>query len=145
MEIVCKKVKFANEKEATFALEKVAKLSTRKNIPIRCYKCKCGGWHLTSRPDSFELQKQVEKLKIENAELYLDNEKFKLQSKVTYQQIQQELEKKYKPENRKILLEAKKLELIKQQQITIQNQGSELKKLYQFRDELLGKLHAKNK
>jgi hypothetical protein len=50
---ICKKVKFANEKEAELGLQKIMENSDRDKVPIRSYLCKCGSWHLTSKTDKF--------------------------------------------------------------------------------------------
>ncbi len=48
--IVCKKVSFADEKQALFYIEKLNKTSNRKSVPQRTYLChKCSNWHLTSQ------------------------------------------------------------------------------------------------
>jgi hypothetical protein len=50
---ICKKVKFANEKEAELGLQKIMENSDRDKVPIRAYLCNCGSWHLTSKVDKF--------------------------------------------------------------------------------------------
>lgn len=65
----CKKVKYGSEKDALFALDKIKQESNRKVIPLRTYKCHCGAWHLTSRMDVKEIQKENEQLKQEISQL----------------------------------------------------------------------------
>ena len=62
----CKKTSFNSEKEAIFSLEKIKKVSTKKVIPTRAYECFCGKWHLTSRLDIKDIQRENEELKRKN-------------------------------------------------------------------------------
>lgn len=62
----CKKASFVSEKEALFSLEKIKKVSTRQVIPTRVYLCFCGKWHLTSRLDIKEIEKENQELKKKN-------------------------------------------------------------------------------
>lgn len=49
---VCDKITFPNEKEAKFALKNIKVAIQKHKKPTRIYECdKCGGWHLTSKPD----------------------------------------------------------------------------------------------
>jgi pyruvate/2-oxoacid:ferredoxin oxidoreductase beta subunit len=58
----CNKIRYATEKDALFALEKIKEQSVKQKKPIRVYKCYCGAWHLTSRKD-------LKDIAAENAEL----------------------------------------------------------------------------
>lgn len=59
---LCNKIRYATEKDALFALEKIKEQSIKQKKPIRAYKCYCGAWHLTSRKD-------LKDIAAENAEL----------------------------------------------------------------------------
>jgi hypothetical protein len=59
---LCNKIRYATEKDALFALEKIKEQSIKQKKPIRTYKCYCGAWHLTSRKD-------LKDIAAENAEL----------------------------------------------------------------------------
>lgn len=51
--VVCKKVSFADEKQALFYIEKLGKTSNRTTVPQRAYLChKCLNWHLTSKQEN---------------------------------------------------------------------------------------------
>ncbi len=120
MEKKCsKKVKFGSEKAALFAITKIKKESTRKTIPIRAYLCKCGAWHLTSRPDVFELQKQNDAMKLEIMQLKKQIEDCKLSEK--------------KEARIKIRADERVKEHIK----AIQNLNKELKELRNGRNQLI--------
>lgn len=73
--IPCKKVSFASEKYADFYIDKLKRISQRKKVPVRSYKCdKCNLWHLTSQPHPLEakviqLTDEVGKLQVELATL----------------------------------------------------------------------------
>ena len=68
--LTCKKVKFVNDQESLKKLSFIQEKSKRKVIPVRAYLCKyCNKWHLTSRLDTFELQKENERLKSKILEL----------------------------------------------------------------------------
>ena len=70
----CKKVSFADEKNALMYLEKLKKTSTRERKPVNTYLCeKCLAWHLTS----IEL-KEVTEIK------YLKRQIENLKSKITH-------------------------------------------------------------
>ena len=47
-----KKVRFGSEKAAQYTIDKIKNKSKRSRIPTRAYKCNCGAWHLTSKPDN---------------------------------------------------------------------------------------------
>jgi hypothetical protein len=79
--LICRKVRFTSEALAKTQLSAIREKSTRKKVPIRVYLCKCGFWHLTSRPDSFELESEVSTLKLENASLSESLKKAKEQIK----------------------------------------------------------------
>jgi predicted RNase H-like nuclease (RuvC/YqgF family) len=65
----CRKVKFTDENSAVFTLKKISQTSISKK-PTRAYLCKvCNSWHLTSRPDIFSLENEINNLKKENLEL----------------------------------------------------------------------------
>lgn len=59
----CNKVKFACENAALFAMKKIKETSKKKVVPVRPYKCYCGLWHLTSRLDIKDIQKENKLLK----------------------------------------------------------------------------------
>lgn len=62
----CKKTKYRTQADALFALTKLKELSTRKVIPSRCYHClRCKLWHLTSKPNLYDLIEENKLLKIE--------------------------------------------------------------------------------
>lgn len=70
--VVCKKVSFADEKQALFYIDKLGKTSSRTTVPQRAYLCqKCLNWHLTSKQENktyFSLLTENETLKKELAE-----------------------------------------------------------------------------
>lgn len=47
----CIKVKYTTERFALEDIDRIKRKSIRKKIPTRAYFCKCGFWHLTSKPD----------------------------------------------------------------------------------------------
>lgn len=67
--VVCKKVSFADEKQALFYIDKLGKTSSRTTVPQRVYLChKCLNWHLTSKQENktyFSLLTENETLKKE--------------------------------------------------------------------------------
>jgi hypothetical protein len=70
MEQLCKKTKYSSKEYAEFGIVHIQEKSFKAKIPVRAYLCeKCKCWHLTSKPDYFELQKEIELLKERNKEL----------------------------------------------------------------------------
>jgi len=65
----CKKTKFASEKEALVRLGKIKNRPQKEVFPIRAYLCRCLFWHLTSRLDVKDIQKENENLKLVNIKL----------------------------------------------------------------------------
>lgn len=66
---ICKKVKFACENAALFAMKKIKETSKKKVLPVRPYSCYCGAWHLTSRLDIKDIQAENKLLKDKIKEL----------------------------------------------------------------------------
>ncbi len=60
---LCNKIRYATEKDALFALEKIKEQSVKQKKPIRAYKCYCGVWHLTSRKDLKDIAAENTELK----------------------------------------------------------------------------------
>lgn len=118
----CKKVKYSSEKDALFALDKIRLDSNKKVIPIRAYHCHCGLWHLTSRLDIKDIQKENEKLRTELSEL--KNKNLDLENKILT------IINKKDP----------KLQLILKRDITIQYKNWELNKV----KEKISKLEEEN-
>ena len=118
----CKKVKYSSEKDALFALDKIRLDSNRKVIPIRAYHCHCGLWHLTSRLDIKDIQKENEKLRTELSEL--KNKNLDLENKIL------------------TIINTKdpKLQLILKRDVTIQYKNWELNKV----KEKISKLEEEN-
>lgn len=65
----CKKTKFASEKEALVRLGEMKNGPQKGTFPIRAYLCRCLFWHLTSRLDVKDIQKENENLKLVNNKL----------------------------------------------------------------------------
>lgn len=59
----CNKIRYATEKDALFALDKIKKQSVKEKKPTRTYKCYCGAWHLTSRKDLKDIATENTQLK----------------------------------------------------------------------------------
>lgn len=50
------KVRYRDKKEAKEALKRISQNSSRDKAPRRDYFCAmCKGWHLTSRPDKYDV------------------------------------------------------------------------------------------
>ena len=69
--INCVKVKYSSKEFAHLDIRRIKKKSTRDKIPVRCYLCKCGSWHLTSKVHFKDtlietLKEQIQILKKEN-------------------------------------------------------------------------------
>lgn len=124
-ELVCKKVRFANEEAALFSLKKIQSISKRRIVPIRAYLCKyCKTWHLTSRPDPFELLKENETLKVENAKL------------------KQEIVDLNKKENKELRVKIRADARVVEQRLFIEDLQRTIKTLRWDKSTLLGKLHG---
>ena len=130
---VCKKVKFASEKDALFSIKKIQKISDRKIVPSRAYLCKCGAWHLTSKVDVFVEAKKVEKLQEE-----IDTLKAKIK------ELEQALKTVEKEKNSKEGIEARKSHIVSELKKQLSSQKNMNKKLRQDNVELIMKLHKKN-
>lgn len=83
---VCKKVSFADEKNALKYIDKLKKTSIRDKIPVNVYLCeKCFCWHLTNRisieqKETIYLKRQINNLK--SKILHLENENSLLKLKL---------------------------------------------------------------
>ena len=70
MEQLCKKTKYSSKEFAEFGIVHIQEKSFKAKVPVRAYLCdRCNCWHLTSKPDYFELQKEIDLLKEKNKEL----------------------------------------------------------------------------
>lgn len=66
----CVKTSYATEQFALADIQRINKISTRDNKPVRAYYCNtCKSWHLTSRPDIHEIIKDLALMKEENEKL----------------------------------------------------------------------------
>lgn len=59
-EFPCRKITYANEKDAKYVLKQISQVQQQHKKPVRHYQCDdCGGWHLTSKelkiPQSFSI------------------------------------------------------------------------------------------
>lgn len=129
---VCKKTRYASEKDANDDIARIRAKSKRETVPIRSYRCNlCGFWHLTSREDYREkindLQKEIENLKSENSRL------------------KSELELVTKGIHREVTLELRRDDRIKQLQITVLNKSKLVKILRKDNRELINKLMVAEK
>lgn len=44
----CKKVRYKDHEQATFAIHTIQQRSIKEQVPVRAYECDlCHGWHLT--------------------------------------------------------------------------------------------------
>jgi hypothetical protein len=100
---VCKKVKFATQKDAEFSISKIKNTSTRNVIPVRAYQCKCGAWHLTSKRDMHNDASRIQEL---------EEEKEVLMAKI--KELEQALKITDKQSDKEYRIEAKKDDLVKQ-------------------------------
>lgn len=72
----CNKSKFLNEKFALDWIEKLKRTSVREKVPLRAYLCtRCGTWHLTSRPEFGDPEKEALKANIERLQDELSKSK----------------------------------------------------------------------
>lgn len=134
----CKKSKFSSETQAIAALKCIQFKSKRKVVPVRAYLCKfCGTWHLTSRLDSFKLQKENEELKLKVTDLEqeivdLNKHWFKLLKEETNENKKQ------------VQIEVNKNEKVKSQDKKISEQAKLISKYKVEINELYRKLNTKN-
>jgi hypothetical protein len=91
----CNKIRYATEKDALFALDKIKEQSVKEKKPIRAYKCYCGAWHLTSRKDLKDIA--TENTQLKDTILELQNQIINIKSQQE-QKIKLELkrEKRFK-------------------------------------------------
>lgn len=47
------KKKYVTKEQANNALHKEWREGRRKHMPVRIYKCRCGYWHTTSKPNGW--------------------------------------------------------------------------------------------
>ena len=92
------KITFATEKDAKFYIDKLKAKSRRDTVPTRSYKCsKCGGHHLTSKPDWNQkisnLEAEVTRLKGRNEILERENDLLKIGSMKKVMNINEQLQK----------------------------------------------------
>lgn len=63
----CTKVKFSDEKQAKYYIDKLKNTSIREKKPIRAYLCPhCLSWHLTSKTEKEDLQMEKYRQEIKN-------------------------------------------------------------------------------
>lgn len=72
----CEKVKFSSREFAEFHIEKHKESNKAKGLKARAYLCKCGSFHITSKPLISDVIKELN-LKIEDLEI--NNEALKEQ------------------------------------------------------------------
>ncbi len=136
--LICKKTKFATKEFAIESLVKITETSDRKTIPVRAYLCKhCFSWHLTSKPDLFELQMETEKIKLENK--HLEEKIVKLEDDISVLNITVTV--LARGQNKKENVQVKADKRVQELSNTIKKQLEQLKELRAFRDSLLAKIN----
>ena len=136
--IICKKTKFATKVFALDSLVKITQTSDRKIIPVRAYLCKhCFSWHLTSKPDLFELQMETEKIKLENK--HLEEKIVKLEDEISVLNVTVTV--LARGQNKKENVQVKADKRVQELSNTIKKQLEQIKELRAFRDSLLAKVN----
>lgn len=136
--LICKKTRFSTKEFALESLVKITETSDRKTIPVRAYLCKhCFSWHLTSKPDLFELQMETEKIKLENK--HLEEKIVKLEDEISVLNVTVTV--LARGQNKKENVQVKADKRVQELSNTIKKQLEQLKELRAFRDSLLAKIN----
>lgn len=78
--MVCRKVKFRNEKHTLEYIEKLQRTSIRQYVPVRAYLCdKCMNWHVTARATygTEQFTEEIKRLNFIIRGLKIENESLK--------------------------------------------------------------------
>lgn len=136
--LICKKTKFASKEFAIESLVKITETSDRKIIPVRAYLCKhCFSWHLTSKPDLFELQAETEKVKLENR--HLEEKIVKLEDEIGVLNVTVTVLARGQSKKENVQVKADKR--VQELSNTVKKQLEQLRELKAFRDSLLAQIN----
>lgn len=126
---LCTKTKYATQEFAKAEIVRISKISNRSKVPQREYYCgKCGGWHITSKPNPL-----VEKVQ----ELLAEITVLKQNHKIEINQYKQQISNWQSSENKVLRKEIKKDEMYTILQNRIKNQNETIRRLRKDNEELL--------